>query len=78
MTEDDIKYLLGEINGKLDSIKDRLDKMNGSILRHEDRINTLESFKDNLEGRMSIISALGGFIGGIVTVVFNWLLHKNV
>jgi len=76
MTEDDIKYILGEINGKLTGIQDRLDKINGSIQRHEDRINALESFKDNFEGRMSIISAIGGFIGGIITILLNWFLRK--
>lgn len=73
MRQDDIKYLLGEINGKLDGICQRLNKINGTIAKHEDKINDLETFRDNLQGRMSVISATSGFIGGIISLIIHYL-----
>lgn len=69
----DIEYLLGEINGKLEGICQRLDKINGRLDRHDSKINELESFRDNLQGKLSIISSIGGFIGGIISFWFSKL-----
>ncbi len=73
MRQDDIKYLLGEINGKLEGICQRLDKINGTLAKHEDSINDLKTFRDNLQGRMSVISAISGFIGGIISLIIHYL-----
>lgn len=70
MEIDDIKYVLGEINGKLDGICQRLDKMNGRLDKHEDKINELETFRDNLQGRLSILSAIAGFVGALISMFF--------
>jgi len=72
MKQDDVKYLLGEINGKLEGICERLDKINGTLSKHDDKINDLETFKDNLQGRMSVISAISGFIGGLISLLIRY------
>lgn len=77
MKQDDIQYLLGEISGKLDAINQRLDKINGTLDKHDGKINELEKFKDNLQGKMTIISTLGGFIGGLITIIINSFTKKT-
>lgn len=76
MRQDDIQYLLGEISGKLDAINKRLDKINGTLDKHDNKINELETFKDNLQGRMTVISTIGGFIGGLITIIINYLTKR--
>jgi len=76
MKQDDIQYLLGEISGKLDAINQRLDKINGTLDKHDGKIDELEKFKDNLQGKMTIISTLGGFVGGLITIIINSLTKK--
>ncbi len=76
MKQDDIQYLLGEISGKLDAINQRLDKINGTLDKHDGKINELEKFRDNLQGKMTVISTIGGFIGGLITIVINYFTKK--
>jgi len=50
----------GEIKGELRGINKRLDTLNGSVADSKTRINTLESFKNNLQGRIIILVAIVG------------------
>ena len=70
------QFLLGQIDGKVDGIIDRLDKMNGTLIEHSKKINILETFRDNLQGRMSIIGAVAGFIGAVITIFINYLTKQ--
>ena len=65
------QFLLGQIDGKVDGIISRLDKMNGTLIDHNKKINLLETFRDNLQGRMTIIGAIAGFIGAMITILIN-------
>ena len=79
--KDDIQRSLGRLEGTISTgfkaINERLDKLNGSIKTHEEKINLLEAFRDNLQGRMSIIGAIGGVIGTLITIFFNKFINKN-
>ncbi|MBE0538261.1 MAG: hypothetical protein IH620_01000, partial [Ignavibacterium sp.] len=54
------QYILGEIKGELIGIREQLTKMNGSLKSNSEKINGLETFRDNLQGRMTIIGAIAG------------------
>lgn len=79
--QDNIQRTLGNLEGTINegfkAINNRLDKINGTIIRHEDKLNVFETFKDNLRGQMTIIGAVTGFIGAIVTMVINKFINKN-
>ena len=79
--KDDVQRSLGRIEGKLEegflNINKRLDGVNGSIKAHDTKINDLETFRDNLQGRMSIIGAIAGVIGAFITMLFNRFINKN-
>ena len=66
------QFLLGQIDGKVDGIISRLDKMNGTLIEHGKKINLLETFRDILQGRMTIIGAISGFIGAMITILINY------
>ena len=61
---------VGEIKGEVKGINKRLDITNGSVAKDKDRINKLETFKDNLSGKIIIIVAI---IGLIVSVISSYL-----
>ena len=72
----DICESIGRLEGKVDGINGRLDKINGSIINHDGRINGIETFRDNLIGKISIIGIIFGFIGSIAVSLINWLFKK--
>lgn len=73
---DDIQRSLGRIEGKVDGINQRLDKVNGTLKDHSDKINLLETFRDNLQGRMTIIGAIAGFLGALITTIINRFIKQ--
>jgi len=74
-----IQRSLGRIEGKVDGINKHLEKMNGAIDDHTDKIDKLETFKDQTEGakqETKRIASIGGAIaGGFVTAVI-WIASK--
>ena len=66
------QYLLGQIDGKVDGIINRLDRMNGILIEHSKKLNVFETFRDNLQGRMTIIGAIAGFLGAVITMLINY------
>jgi len=66
------QYLLGQIDGKVDGIINRLDRMNGTLIEHSRKLNVFETFRDNLQGRMTIIGAIAGFLGAVITMLINY------
>jgi hypothetical protein len=75
-SEYNVQRSLGRIESKVDAINQRLDSMNGSIKDHATQINNLESFRDNLQGRMTILGTIAGFIGAMITAIINHFI-KN-
>jgi len=61
-----ILQAIGELGGKVDGINKRLDTMNGSLKDHDKRINKNESKIDITMGKVSVASAIFGFIGACV------------
>ena len=66
------QFLLGQIDGKVDGIINRLDRMNGTLIEHSKKINLLETFRDNLRGQMGVIGAVAGFLGAVITMLINY------
>lgn len=62
----EIYQQVGKLQGKVDEgfygINKRLDIMNGNVADNRKRINDLETFKDNLQGRIVIIVGVMGII----------------
>ena len=58
----DVYSRLGTIEGKLDSTL-------GSLKEHDKRINDVEKVQDQMVGKISIISSVFGFIGGIIITI---------
>ena len=65
-TIDIILKAVGNIEGEVKGIRIEMKKMNGTLISHDKRINTNESKIDVNMGKVSVISALFGFIGACV------------
>ena len=81
--DDNIQRSLGRIEGKVkegfEGIHHRLDKMNNSIKDNADKINDLETFRDNVEGgrkeQTRIATLAGALAGGFFSAVV-WIASK--
>ena len=71
-----IERSLGEITGELKGINKRLDISNSNIAKNQDRINKLESFKDNLTGRITIIVIIAGTAVSIAGSLLTTLIKQ--
>lgn len=71
-----IERTLGELMGEVRGINARLDRQNGSIRDCANKINMLETFRDTMVGKISIISAIFGLIGAGVLAVFNYFIKR--
>ena len=60
----------GFIKGEVKGINKRLDTLNSSVAKSKDRINELETFKDNLSGKIIIIVAI---VGVGISIVSSYL-----
>ena len=60
---------IGRIEGKIDGILEQATKTNGRVTKLESQISTLTSFKDNLNGKITIIA-------GVVSIVVGFILKK--
>ena len=65
-TINDVFLLLGKVMGELKGVNKRLDTVNGTLTDHGKRINTNESKIDVNMGKVSVISALFGFVGACI------------
>lgn len=63
---DELNRILGKLLAEVEGINNRLDRVNGRLDKHDDKVNTLESFQDNATGRMTIIGAVTAFAVGIL------------
>lgn len=51
---------LGNIEGKVDGINQRLDKLNGSVAKQEERIKSLENDRSKILGLAAGIGSMSG------------------
>lgn len=73
MAHEDIMRAIGRLEGKVDEINSRLDTLNGSQKKQDDKIDSLESWKDQLTGKIAIISV---FVAGAVSLFFAFIRNK--
>lgn len=72
-----MNHAIGELSGKVDGINQRLDGINGSLKTHDEAINELQTFKDNLTGKLGVIGTIAGFLGSIITMIVNYLIKEH-
>ena len=65
-TLNNIERSLGEITGELKGVNQRLDTQNGNVAKCTDRINKLETFKDNLTGKITVIVIVAGTAASLI------------
>ena len=66
---DKIILAIGQLEGKVDGINDRLDKQNGTILRHQEKIENNKETIDRSVGKSSAYSfliAIGVSLAGLI------------
>lgn len=73
---ENIQRTLGRIEGKLDGAKEDIDEIRKSIETSGLKIGALESFRDNLLGRMSIVGAIAGVLGAFISAIFTYFTRK--
>lgn len=66
-----IMKTLGELTSEVKGINSRLDRMNGAVSENTRKIALIELWKEGLSGKLSVIYI---FVGGIITVVVNWVV----
>jgi len=72
-TIDIILKAIGNLEGKVDGINSRLDRVNGTIKTHDDRINDNEHKIDVNIGKVSVASAILGFIGACIIAFIGFI-----
>jgi hypothetical protein len=77
-THEKIAYHLGGIHEQLKGINARLDKVNGRLDRHDDAIAILESWRQNLKGKISVIAAITSVIVTFFVSVLGFLLSRLI
>lgn len=47
------------------------------IKEHNTRLRNLESFRDRFMGALTLAGGLGGFVGGIITIIISFLFRRS-
>jgi len=70
--DNNIQRSLGRIEGKLESLCSQIEKRNEfidkSLQETNHQVNLLQSFRDNFQGRISIIGGIAGVLGALITI----------
>ena len=72
-TIDIILKAIGSLEAKVDGINSRLDSLNGSVKSHALRINDNEHKIDVNIGKVSVASAILGFIGACIIAFIGFI-----
>lgn len=59
-------YMLGQIDSKLDAMKEAQDGFSSGLSKLGDRVSTLELFKSNLMGKAVVVMAAGTFLINLI------------
>lgn len=65
-SHEQLMYMLGQIDSKLDGVNKRLDTVNGRLGKHDEHIATLNTFKDTLTGKLVMLSALFSLLSATI------------
>lgn len=69
----DIMRVLGNLEGKVDGINERLDKVNGRLGKHDEAIATLTA-SDNYRKGQATLTAI---IWSTVVTAIGWFINKS-
>ena len=69
-------HSLGNIEGKLDGVNQRLDTINGRLNAHDEKIDEIEIWRANLKGMIAILTTIGGALAGLAVTVVRWYFDK--
>ena len=76
----EIQRSLGRIEQGLDDLRDKVkhncETTEKSISLLNKKVDSLETFKDNLQGKMTILGSVSGFIGGIISMLIDYFVKK--
>jgi hypothetical protein len=71
-----IAYHLGGIHAELKGINAHLGKVNGRLDKHDTELGTLKSWKDNLKGKVSVVSAIVGILASVGVTILSKVIDK--
>mgnify|MGYP000892979157 FL=1 len=79
--KNDIQRSLGRVEGKLDALIIEVKENNEAMVKQIDNINKriepIENFQNNLQGRMAVIGTVAAFLGSLITYLINFLIKKQ-
>lgn len=79
--KNDIQRSLGRVEGKLDALIIEVKENNEAMVKQIDNINKriepIENFQNNLQGRMAVIGTIAAFLGSLITYPINFLIKKQ-
>jgi len=79
--KNDIQRSLGRVEGKLDALIIEVKENNEAMVKQIDNINKriepIENFQNNLQGRMAVIGTIAAFLGSLITYLINFLIKKQ-
>ncbi len=79
--KNDIQRSLGRVEGKLDALIIEVKENNEAMVKQIDNINKriepIENFQNNLQGRMAVIGTVAAFLGSLITYIINFLTKKQ-
>lgn len=70
-THNEILRSLGRIEGRVESILEQATKTNGRVTKLEEGLTTLKVQEGITTTKITLISAIGGAIGGLILSIFN-------
>ncbi len=73
---DQILFMLGKMDGKIDGIIARQDVQNGRLGKHDDMLAGLKAYQDKQSGEIKIWGILGGFVTSLVMMVLGFFLKR--
>lgn len=74
---DQIMFMLGQMDGKLDGINTRLDTVNGRVGKHDESIISLRAYKDEANGKIKIIGIIWGVTAAVITSAVSYFFFSN-
>jgi len=76
MTEQNGKPNFYSLYQKVGNIEGKLDAVLAELQNHQIRLNTVERVQDQIVGKISVVGAVFGFIGGVITTIMAAFIKK--
>ena len=70
-----IKEDVASIKTSVKDLKGSFDKLPCNV--QSAKIETLETFRDEMKGKMTVWAVIGGFLGSIIMTMITWFLGKR-